>query len=672
LKKRKIEIKDLFDLKLASDPVISPDGNKIVFNIKTVGKDRTTYYSNLYLYDIKTSELLQFTVGDYKDRAPKWTQDGKSISFISDRGEECQFWTIPLTGGEARKLTKLEEGSISEYTYSPCGKKIAFIFSPKKKRELNEYVTDEIIKADKKNKDRILCRVITRLRYKADGGGYVEDERNHVYVLDLLTCEVKQVTFGEYDDSNPVFFPDGKKILFVTNRTENPDLNSFHSDLFTVSIDGGEACKLDTPAGPLFSPIISNDGRKIVYLGHDRPDDAWGVTNTHLWMLDLKSNKCKNLMPKFDRTCTNVTVGDIRSSSGISKPVFSEDENFVYFQASDRGNCRIFKVDVMTGKVDTVTDMDGEVVSFTFSDDRKHAAFLFSDIKSPGDIWLFDNSVKKQNFKRLTNLNDALLDNLDLTLPEKISFPSKDGFMVDGWIMKPVDFKPTKKYPLILQIHGGPRCQYANAFFFEFNLLAAAGYVVLYTNPRGGQGYGTEFAATIINDWGSVDYQDLMSAVDFMTEKKYVDSKRLGVAGGSYGGYMTNWIVGHTDRFKAAVTQRSVANLMSMFGTCDFGYDIPREFGGSPWHKLDELLRMSPITYVKNINTPLLIIHSELDLRTCIEQGEQLFVALKVLGKEVVLVRFPDECHELSRSGSPDRRAKNLECIVKWFDDHLK
>jgi len=674
LAKRKIKINDLFNFKFPGEVCISPDGKKIVYSIKTISKDRTKYHSNIFLYNIEKNENIQFTVGDHFDSSPVWSPDGKKIAFISDRDGNNQIYTISAHGGEAQKVSEFEEGSISQLCWSPCGSKIALIYTPKKKREPFEYTDEEDKKSldVEKGKGRVLCRVVTRLRYKVDGGRIKEDERDHVFILNVATKKVKQITEGEYDDMNPVFFPDGKNILFVSNRTEDPDKNSLHSDLYKVSVDGGEIELLDTPPGPLYDPTISRNGNMIAYMGHDKPEDAWGVTNIHLWLLDLKTKECKNIVKEFDRTCTNVTVGDMRSSGGSVSPVFSEDESSIYFHASDKGNSRIFKVDIPNQTVEALTQINGDIVNFSFTEKRDRAAFILGTTESPGDIWIQDVNNHKNNLKRLTNLNQEILDNLTFSIPEEIHYKAKDGFDIHAWILKPPDFDPSRKYPSILEIHGGPRCQYANIFFFEFQILAAAGYVVYYANPRGGQGYGTKFAGTIINDWGNVDYQDLMSATDFMLDKDYIDPERLGVTGGSYGGFMTNWIIGHTNRYKAAVTQRSVTNLVSMFGTCDFGYDIPREFGGSPWKNREELLRMSPLTYVENINTPLLIIHSEQDLRTCIEQGEQLFVALKVLGKETTFVRFPEEGHELSRSGSPDRRAKRLEWIVKWFDDHLK
>jgi len=238
--------------------------------------------------------------------------------------------------------------------------------------------------------------------------------------------------------------------------------------------------------------------------------------------------------------------------------------------------------------------------------------------------------------------------------------------------MKPIGFKRGKKYPAVVQVHGGPRAQYGNTFFHEFQLLAANGYVVFYANPRGSQGFGEAFADAITKDWGETDFKDVMAGVDYLETKDYVDSKRIGVMGGSYGGYMTNWLVGHTDRFKAAVTQRSVTNLISFFGSSDIGYDDWREFGGHPWDNFDEYVRMSPITYAKDMKTPLLIIHSENDLRCPIEQAEQLFIALKVLGRKVEFLRFPEETHDLSRNGRPDRRIERLKRTIDWFDRHLR
>jgi acylaminoacyl-peptidase len=309
-----------------------------------------------------------------------------------------------------------------------------------------------------------------------------------------------------------------------------------------------------------------------------------------------------------------------------------------------------------------------------FSAANGRFALTISDATSISEVFVLeggDEPFGMENLKRVTATNDELFNELALSAPEEIEFPSFDGTRLQGWLLKPLGFSARRKYPLVLQIHGGPRAQYGWAFFHEFQLLAAQGYVVLYANPRGSQGYGERFASAIVNDWGNLDYRDLMAAVDCVEEMGFVDARRTGVCGGSYGGYMTNWIVGHTDRFKAAMTERSVTNLFSFYGTSDFGYEDFREFGGHAYDDPAHYAKLSPLSYVKNIKTPLLIIHSEGDLRCPVEQAEQLYTMLKAMKRDVEFLRFPEENHDLSRAGRPDRRLARLEFILQWWEKRL-
>jgi dipeptidyl aminopeptidase/acylaminoacyl peptidase len=292
-------------------------------------------------------------------------------------------------------------------------------------------------------------------------------------------------------------------------------------------------------------------------------------------------------------------------------------------------------------------------------------------MKDPGEIWLLNTANKHS--RKLTHINDNLLRNLDLGEIEEVWFKGAAGNDLQGWILKPPGFDKRKKYPSILEIHGGPRVQYGNFFMHEFYYLAAQGYIIYFCNPRGGQGYGEEHSRAIWNNWGTVDYDDLMKWVDLIEKKPYIDKEKMGVTGGSYGGYMTDWIIGHTNRFKAAVTQRSVSNLISMYGSSDFNWAFQYELGDEPpWKNFENYWRQSPMKYIGNCKTPTLIIHSEKDLRCAIEQDEQIFVALKKLGVDTEMVRFPDEPHGLSRGGRVDRRIERLKCIRHWFDRYLK
>ncbi len=301
----------------------------------------------------------------------------------------------------------------------------------------------------------------------------------------------------------------------------------------------------------------------------------------------------------------------------------------------------------------------------------KGAALAIADSLNPGDLYVLSELKPGAPLRKRTALNQELLGELALSEPEDFEFKGAGGTEVQGWLLKPSSFDRKKKYPLILEIHGGPHGQYGHAFFHEFQLLAAQGYVVLYTNPRGSQGFGEGFTREILNDWGNLDYQDIMAGVDAVLKQGFINEKRMGVCGGSYGGYMTNWVVGHTNRFRAAITMRSVTNLYSMAGTSDIGYEDHRKFGAHPWEDPERFWKMSPLSYVKNIKTPLLIIHSEDDRRCPIEQAEQLYLFLKAQKREVEFLRFPEETHELSRSGRPDRRVIRLEHIIRWFEKYL-
>jgi dipeptidyl aminopeptidase/acylaminoacyl peptidase len=313
----------------------------------------------------------------------------------------------------------------------------------------------------------------------------------------------------------------------------------------------------------------------------------------------------------------------------------------------------------------------GVVGSYGFDSAESKVAYFHADVMNPGDIWVRD--LAAGHVKRLTNVNGSVLKSVDLGQIEEVWFKGASGNDLQGWILKPPGFRKTGKYPSILEIHGGPSVQYGNFFMHEFFCLAAQGYVVYFSNPRGGQGYGEKHSKAIWNNWGTVDYDDLMAWADLVARKRYIDKARMGVTGGSYGGYMTNWIIGQTDRFAAAVTQRSVSNMISMWGSSDFNWAFQEELGRKPpWENHENYWRQSPMKHIGNARTPTLVIHSEQDLRCAIEQGEQIFVALKRLGVDTEMVRFPDEPHGLSRGGRTDRRVDRLKHILRWFDRYLK
>jgi acylaminoacyl-peptidase len=419
---------------------------------------------------------------------------------------------------------------------------------------------------------------------------------------------------------------------------------------------------------------FSPDGKKIAYLGHDNPDDHGLSVNYHVWTVGTSGRPAaKDLIPKFDRMLIDLTINDLSEGFGAPAPFWSADCRKLYFLASDTGATHLFYVPARGGLPTRITHKKCRITGFSMNGKKSRIAAIFTDMKNPGDIAVMPPIFKGDDKKELiTSANKELFTEIKFPSMREIWFKAHDGFKLQGWLVTPSNFNRKRKYPAILEIHGGPRVQYGYSFFHEMLYLAARDYVVFYTNPRGGGGRGETFARAIEGGWGEIDYYDCMSAADYLAGLPYVNAKRMGVTGGSYGGFMTNWIVGHTDRFRAAVTQRSVVNLESFVGSSDFGYRLDRAFDGFPWQNPENYRKCSPLTYAKNIKTPLLIIHSENDRRCNIEQAEQLFATLKLMHKKVEFVRFPGEPHGLSRHGRPDRRLARLEWILKWFDKYLK
>ena len=663
-KKRLIEKEDVCRIKTMGGAALSPDEKKIAYTISTVSDDKKKYFSHLYLADLDTGEARQFTFGEISDRNPVWSPDGSQIAFNSTRNKKSAIYVIPSNGGEARKVVEMD-GSFGAPNWTPDGKNIVFNF---------RYNDSHNQKDEKKKKEPPLYRHITRLFYRLDELGFLPEDRFHIWKVNVESGETAQLTDGKFDEEQPAVSPNGKLIAFVSNRSQNPDKDWYKIDLFTIPIDGGKMTKLKTPVGPKETPVFSPDSKKIAYIGHDNPDDAWGVTNLHIWTVGINNRPAaKDLLEKFDRSCIDDTIADMGGTHSVPKPQWSADGKRIYFMASDTGSTHLFYVLSKGGLPTRITGKPCHVKGFSINGKSKMVAAVISDLADPNKlVYMPTQHHADKNLKVIHQPNKELLAAIDLPTTKEIWFEGHDGTGLQGWLVTPPNFKKTRKYPAILEIHGGPRAQYGFSFFHEMNWLASQGFVVFYTNPRGGSGRGETFADAITGGWGEIDYFDCMSAANYLESLKFVNPKKMGVTGGSYGGYMTNWIVGHTNRFKAAVTQRSVVNLESFYGSSDIGYSIHREFDGHPWENPVNYRKYSPLTYAKNIKTPLLIIHSEQDLRCSIEQAEELFAVLKMMNKKVEFVRFPEEPHGLSRNGRPDRRIARLEWILKWFKRYMK
>jgi len=663
MSKKPFVAEDLYELKYVSQPEISHDGETVVYVQRIIDQEKhRKYYS--HLWRVSTDGKVkpeQLTRGKQSDSTPKWSPDDSQIAFVSNRNEEIpQIFLLPVGGGEAQQLTTLDRGEIGEIEWSPDGKKIAFTYAKSNKP------TD-----DDGNPEEPAVRRITKKWYKLQGKGFLDDEYKQIYVVTLSSGKIKQITATDFNHDSLNWTPDSKALVFGANPTESSNFNINDNRIYIQKLDEEEAREIPKQeVGPAEFPQLSPDGKWVAYIGHTDPDEVWGAAHRHLWLVPVDgSEDPKNVNPEFDRSIGSMMINDAGHSLGTGAPLWSRDGTSIYCLVSDSGAVHIYKYDLRDESWSEYDTSTADILGLTFDKSGSKLACLCGDATEMADVYVRD--MESGSWKRLTAANDALFKKREIVKPECHWFDGVNG-KVQGWLMKPARYEEGKKYPSILEIHGGPRAMYGDSFFFEFQLLASRGYVVFYCNPSGSQGYSESFARSITNDWGGDDYKDCVKATDFFEQFDCVNKNLLGVTGGSYGGYMTNWLVGHTDRFKGGVTQRSVVNMESMAGTSDFGFTDKAEFGGPIWENREGYRRMSPLEYVEHIETPLLIIHSEQDLRCPMEQAEQLYSALRLRGIPVEFLRFPEESHELSRSGRPDRRVIRLEAICDWFDEYVK
>jgi dipeptidyl aminopeptidase/acylaminoacyl peptidase len=658
---------DLYRFELVSDPQLSPDGRAVVLCVQRVDRATEKKVTNLWLAATDGSRLRQFTHGKQADTHPRWSPDGQTIAFLSNRGneEQAQIYLIPLDGGEARPLTDLK-GSFASFEWSPDGATLACQFRKKDPDAL------EREKDEQKKKLGISHRTISRYFYKNDGASYAPDEKWHVWTVDAGTGEAAQLTDGDYDETDPRWSPAGGPlaghILFVSNRSADPDANLDETEFYVVPAGGGDLRRVDARPGRKMAPSFSPDGRHIAYYG--RPEKGRWYQNARLYVAAADGSGTRDVSGPSDLHLVGATTGDISSDFPPVAPVWSADGSRVYVVATRHGDQPLMAYDLDSGAAERLTPERGVAGSFSFDAARNRVAYFWSDLANPGQIMVREVGAAP---RQLTRFNCDWLGALELGEVEELWFKARDGYDLQGWILKPPGFDPTRQYPSILEIHGGPQMQYGNLFTHEFYLLAAQGYVVCWTNPRGSQGYGEAHAGAIYGRWGTVDYDDMMDWADYVEQLPYIDPARMGVTGGSYGGYMTTLIIGRTQRFKAAVAQRVVSNLLSFYGSSDLNYGTEYLVGidAPPWEAFDDYWQQSPISYIGAARTPTLVIHSENDYRCDQEQGEQVFIALKRLGVDTELLLLPGESHGVSRGGRTDRRVARLDGITDWFKRYL-
>lgn len=665
--KRLIKAEDLYALQILSGVRLSPDGEHIVYALQHVHAEDEKKYSNLWIVPTRRGAARQFTWGNQKDMSPRWSPDGETIAFLSNRGGDekpPQIYLLPFHGGEARPLTDIR-GEIGSFQWSPDGRQLLCTI----RKQDAEIIA--LQKDPKRKKLGIVARHYQRVFYKLDGYGYLPHERWHLWLVDARNGKARQLTdHPVWDERSPAFSPDGRQIAFISNRSDDPDMNPDADDIFIMPAEGGEPRRLETPFGSKMALSFSPDGKYLAWFG--REGDEW-YHNLSLFVMPLDgSAAARNLTAAYDLHTAPDVINDMGSPEGMP-PIWSPDGQWIYFQAAYHGSAVLKRIHLTDDVLEDVIGEGGAVGAFSLDKSHSKVAYFYGQMDDPGQVYLRD--LKRGVTRHLTRVNRNLLNRIDLGQMEEVWFKGPDGNDLQGWILKPPDFNPRKKYPSIMEIHGGPLTQYGKFFMHEFYYLAANGYVVYFCNPRGGRGYGEKHAGAIWGNWGGPDYADLMAFADYMEKKPYIDAKRMGVTGGSYGGYMTLWIIGHTDRFRAAVAQRVVSNFISMWGSSDFNWVFQQPVGADAPFKDDSLQKLwqqSPMKYIGNAKTPTLLIHSEQDHRCPIEQGEQAFVALKRLGIETEFVRFPDSPHGLSRVGRTDRRIARLNHILRWFDKYLK
>ena len=672
--RRPITETDIYSFQWIANPQISPDGSRIVYVHVNVNAKHDGYETALWIIPTAGGEARQLTSGP-RDSSPSWSPDGKMLAFVrapekDGKAQPAQIYLLAMEGGEARPLTDLPKGA-SGPVWSPDGRTVAF--------SSTTVPGDFDKKKDAEQKSDV--RIITKAVYRMNGAGYLDPDRpNHIWSVTIPQVpgepqKARQITSGEFSESDIVWSRDGAQIYFTSRRVAEPYFETPHTDLYSVRAAGGDTTKITGLEGNIRLMALSPDGTRIAFagaidVGKDGVQRSYSQPDLFITSLQPGSTP-KNLTANYDFDIGGGIGGDQAPprGNGPSKPFWSKDGRYISIVAAEEGRANLKRIDAETGKVEPLTAGDHDVFSYSATADGSKVAALISHPTNLGDLFVVEAPM---HVRRLTNINEELFSKLNLTEPAMIWYKSFDGKRIQAWVQRPPDFQEGKKYPLILNIHGGPHSAYGYTFDHEIQWMAAKGYVVLYPNPRGSTTYGQDFGNIIQYHYPGDDFKDLMAGVDDLIARGWLDPGKLGVTGGSGGGLLTNWVIGHTQRFKAAVAQRDIADWADFWYNADFTLFTPMWFRGAPWEQEADFKARSPITYITQINTPLMLIEGEADFRTPpAAGGEQMFRALKYRKIPTVMVRFPGESHELSRSGMPRHRVERLQHIVSWFDKYL-
>ncbi len=646
-----LEMLDIFTLDFFSDPQISPDGSKVIYvrNFKEVMTDRNL--SNLWIVNFDGSKNRPLTTGDQNDRSPRWSNDGSRIVYSSNKSGKNEVYLRWMDTGEERVLINTEK-SPSNLAWSPDDKHLAF----------NMFVTKakpspiKMPAAPKGAKWNAPPKYVDDLTWRRDGVGELPAGSQQLFTIPVSGGTPRQLTEGENNHAGATWSPDGQYLYFSSTMHPAEELEIMDSDIYRLSVADGSMQKLTSRYGPDQSPRISPDGKKMAYLGFD--DEYKGYQVSKLYIANTNGTGSKLISGSLDRDVNNIQWGS--------------DSKGLYFQYTDKAHTKIAYI-TTKGKVTDITEGLGGMslgrpyTSGTFSVARNGSyAYSWAETHEPADLGV----GKEGNNRRVTKVNEDLFDYKKLGEVEEIWYKSSaDGLDINGWIVKPPNFDPKKKYPLILEIHGGPFTSYGPVFSGEIQLMAAAGYVVLYTNPRGSTSYGYDFGNEINKNYPSKDYDDLMSGVDEVISRGYIAEGQLFVTGGSGGGVLTSWIVGKTDRFAAAVVAKPVINWYSWALNADMSAFATRYwFDKKPWEDPEKYLKHSPISLVGNVTTPTMLLTGEADLRTPIHESEQYYTALKLQGVETAMVRIPGAYHGIA--ARPSNLIGKVSAILTWIGNY--
>jgi len=646
---RNITIDDYFQIRDVSQPEISPDGQWIAYGVRTRMLKEDKNEQRLWMVSTHGGDAIPLTAEGVSSSHPRWSPDGKYLAFSSARnGGKSQVWLLDRRGGEGQKLTDVAQG-VGDFDWSPDSTRLVLIFQDPKPEDAET----------SKDKDKLAAKpktpppfVVDRLQFKQDTVGYLDHHRDHLYIFDLASKKVTQITSGDFDDNEPAWSPDGKSLAFSSNRsTPDPDRN-YNTDIWVVAADntdkGAHLTQVTTNPGPDRSPAWSPDGKWIAFASQIDIKDMIYATH-HLAIAPATGGEARVLTLAFDRS--------------VRRPRFSPDGRFIYFIADDDGTQILGRIAVAGGEVARPISGPVNVNYYSLGKDGAIAAQIGS-LDRPDEIFLSNGA----DLTRLTKTNDTLFSQLRLAQVDYVHFKSKDGTPVSGYLYKPVGYTPGKKVPAILNPHGGPVGQYSESFYHLAELFAANGYAVLLPNPRGSSGYGQKFCEAIFADWGNKDFQDDMAMVDYAVAQGIADPDKLGVGGWSYGGMSTDFIIAQTTRFKGAISGASIALLASGFGHDQYQKDYFYELG-YPWENKATWEKISPFYHIKNITTPTLFMGGDIDWNVPIIGSEQMYQALKSLGRTTELVVYPGEYHGFT---TPSHLKDRLERNLAWYAHYVK